>query len=954
MKRNIFTLLLILCTVVRAAETWVERLPLTPHKRVLEKTFFYPRIQSKYSLVQNYLDSYCRTIFTDRPLYFNRELAGGMQIYTKDNVPKGLAAQIRTSLEFTDGLAVLMGMHSHSRVRKALEYAEHAGFKGVILPEISTQIPKDSRTILQAGSKEEFRHLIRRLLDSPAVAHPGGKLLISSYQGDKCLPEAWKEHIAELKKEFPGKLLFTVEMRQTAYRLAGEYTRNGGRISGRTLEQAKEKLRSYLRVADGINFSGSNHITITGDDRGLPAQRFHADAYANIIVPLFTSVLNEPEFKGKILGLSAHKTYFYRNRLSHSVDEEGTRALRESLSIALAANPDYIILPEWNEINENTHLEPLVSDANTNARVIRALTGRAEPHGEDCKYPNFILSFRQDNALGDMLSFEFLGLPGQNDQASEYTVMLKLFDWKNRCAYTSPQFTFDRRQLKERTLCMPGSVFAGHRYLRTELTLTENGRTQVISEGLPHVRFTLSPNLDLKYVKIPLRDMAEFRKFKAQWSVHDSRIRVSGVLDGNAELSTVELLADDIPLAAVDPKQEYRVPQGEILLRFCRFVTEKIGRKAAGDKWNITAVAGKLTGRKNAQNALAGMEVPKQSGNTLSGTFGGGAFAREILFSASPDAILEIGCRGEKVRVPVETLLKNRIFRKTLDHSICWELEPVAELPEVPYPLHMKHVKFAFDVPFPDRRDPVYCIRAVTMDGRVFRSHPFRPEEQSGKQVSVLIRERASRQIRSIALPENTARGIRWRFTPESGDILPAEPSGRQLHALLGGYVYSMHPRPLPTDGKIRDTAPAWRRSEKGWSLVFRDGNYLMIPPPAFPQGAFRLRMELKLDDMEDQTLLGTRSRTLEVRLRKRAMLFHIRTSDGRFTFRLPKPALPKETFQLELVYDLKSLRLLINGKETGAFPVSGTLEEPPLATLAPRGTLSSLELGPVATAPPR
>ena len=163
-KLNVFALLLALCPVLRAAESQVEHLPLEPHKRVLEKTFLFPRIQSKYSLVQNYLDSYCRTIFTDRPLYFNRELAEGMQIYTKNNVPKGLAAQIRTSLEFTDGLAILMGMHSHSRVCKALEYAEQAGFKEVILPEISTQIPKDSRTILQTGSKEEFLRLIRRLL----------------------------------------------------------------------------------------------------------------------------------------------------------------------------------------------------------------------------------------------------------------------------------------------------------------------------------------------------------------------------------------------------------------------------------------------------------------------------------------------------------------------------------------------------------------------------------------------------------------------------------------------------------------------------------------------------------------------------------------------------------------------------------------------------------------------
>ena len=45
--------------------------------------------------------------------------------------------------------------------------------------------------------------------------------------------------------------------------------------------------------------------------------------------------------------------------------------------------------------------------------------------------------------------------------------------------------------------------------------------------------------------------------------------------------------------------------------------------------------------------------------------------------------------------------------------------------------------------------------------------------------------------------------------------------------------------------------------------------------------------------------------------------------------------------------------RVLIDGKETGAFPVTGTLEEPPLAFLTPHGILNNLELKHIATAHP-
>lgn len=94
-----------------------------------------------------------------------------------------------------------------------------------------------------------------------------------------------------------------------------------------------------------------------------------------------------------------------------------------------------------------------------------------------------------------------------------------------------------------------------------------------------------------------------------------------------------------------------------------------------------------------------------------------------------------------------------------------------------------------------------------------------------------------------------------------------------------------MRARPLPSDGKIRDTAPLWQKTALGWFLDFREGNYLMIPPPAFPQEAFRLGMGLKRD-AADQTLHGTHSHTLTARLRRQALLLHVRTI--RRTFQLP------------------------------------------------------------------
>jgi len=907
-------------TFERAKEPteYVESIPLEKRDRIFPRTLIYPRIQSKYSLIQNYLDSYCRIIFTDRPLFFDRSLAGKHTgEYNKLNVPNGLVKQYKSALEFTDGLGLLCHLPSgYSRTMHAIDYASRAKLKNVILMELSL-------SPLQAKHEDKLFKLINRSLASSAVLKIGGKLLISSYWGEKYSPEAWQTIVSKLRKRFPDKLLFMVEMRKTCYMLAHQYSRNGNKITKTDIENAKQKIRSYLDVADGVNFSGSNHIISYLTKKGFPAHTFNEKAYSNIIVPILVSVLNEPKYRGeKLLGLSAHKTYFYRVYLENSTDEEGTQALRKSLKIALSANPDYIVMPEWNEINENTHIEPTVADSRTNIRIVNALTGRDMPE-KSRKLPNFILSFRQDNSIGDPLPVEYLALPDPKESTRTYSVQLRLLDQTGKMVHKFPTAQFNQQKIADRFFLQASEKFAAFRYLTAELTITENGKKTVITAGLPHVRFTSPPNYNLKYVKIPLRDLPTPATIQIIWKNKGGKIIAKGQGKTNSPINTIELLANDIPLAAVDPRHEYNPPPGQNLLRFYRFVPTSQGSKFAGERYTIQAIHGEITARKTHQIALSGMAAPTQRGKILSGVFGGGAFSREIWFYASPDAVLKISCGHQTVVVKVAELLINGIYRKTLEHGVNWGLEPVRELPEVPFPLAKKSFNFNLNAIVSDQENPVYTVRILTRDGKVYRSLPFYPTKTSKKLITMPIYDRLTRHAVKVKFPENLTRKVSYFFTSKAGDILLSSPPSRKYHTLLGGYSYWMHTN-LKKDTLNEITAPRWRFDDQKCILDFSPGAYLLMPPPLFSRAGFTLKMELKLKNVRKQHLLNIIGDSFSVIVKNGSLCVFLKTNMGTFKFQTPKKVKPEVWHSLILSYDLAQLRIWLDKKLLGEYPVSG------------------------------
>ncbi len=887
-------------------------LPWAEHQQMFDRTWIFPRLQAKYDLMKNYLGAYSlgSGTFNDRPLFFDRTLAGiPLPLYNKLGTPEGFRRQLDSALEFVDGFGLFAMPRRPARFLDPVRYADEKGLKNVILLEI---------TPVWLSLHAPMKEIIDKALASPAVFKFDGKLVIGCYHGETLTPDQWKEALAHYRAKFPGKLLFFCELRGLAYQICADFKRGNGQIPKRKIEEYKVHARRYLDVVDGINFSGSNHITASKP--GFPEHVFNAEAYEKFIVPLFTAVVNEPQYKGrKLLGLSAHKAYCQVRKTSSNVDEEGTLALRRSLATALAAKPDLIVMPEWNEVNENTHVEPVVSDAKATVRIVNAIRGRKTTDVER-RYPNFILSFRQENELGAPIPIELLGLPDPDGEP--YSVVLKLMSPDGKLLKRFPSRRFSHRKIESTFHLEPAAQFAAHRYLVVLLEVTRDGKTVVIKSGLPHIRLVAPSNIYHRYVKIPLRDLPDPEKITAEFKFTDEGVEVAGRVECPELINSVELMADDVPLAAIDPRNEFTPPQGYELLAWIRQTPCTTGY--ARDTVIVTAIKGKIMVRTPHQYGLSGMKTPRQDGQRLVGAIGGGAGVREFFFYATPDAKLKIEQRGEKATVRVADVLKYRRWRQCASLGVSWQLVAFDQQPEMPFPLDVHKLDYTLSAPLSTRPNPVYYLRVVTREGRVFRSEPAMLAVDYKPTVEMPIWDLTTKRAKNITVPTALARDVVYDFDPRLNHLLPARDGCRDYDGILGGFDYWTHSAP----GWNIIHPPTWNCTDGRWTLDFKPGDAILIPPPLFSKSAFTIEMEFRLNDVNDQILLNVIYNQLPVRVRDGNLFGAIVTRDGRHEWSAARKLVSGRWYEFKISYDLTHLTVFVDDVEEAKIACSNLIKD--------------------------
>ena len=910
-----FVLMLVTLTIF-AQEQTVRSLamPSSARKRMMEKTMLFPRIQSKYDLMYNYLDGYTldTQTFFDRPLFFDRTLGEKPpQLYDKLNSPKGFCRDLDSALEFTSGFAIFLATRL-ARTERPLRFATEGGYENALLLEVTPPSLKKTN---------EMMTQIDLALQSKAVVRCQGKLLISSYHGEVFTPAQWSETLKPYREKYGNGVLITAELRGCGYQLNTLFNKNGGHVASDDIEKIKTRIRSYLEVLDGVNFSASNHLITQA--AGYPENVFNAECYAKFIVPVFASVLSESAYNGKkVLGLSAHRCYAQVRHTGSNVDEMGTRGLRSSLATALSANPDYIIMPEWNEINENTHIQPLVGNAKSTPRVVNAMTGRATKDVERI-FPNVILSFRSDNALGAPIPIELLGLP---DDDGESQVILRLLDEQGKKLKEFPAVTFSHKSIEESFHLEESGQYSEHRFLMPELEINWNGKRQILRDGLPCIRLSTPPVQLMTYTELPLRDLPSPSDIQADIRFSNENITAEGKFNLPEKVAYIELLANDTPIAAVSKVDEYAAPEG--MLTICWQRNGPVSTSIPPGELTITALKGKIQRRESFVYGMAGMAVPEQNGNTLSVPVGGGSLCRELFFYVTPDALLEISERGEKTVVSIqESLIKNGRFRVLDSCGISWQLILKKDLKEMPLPLDKNNESFTLVAKRSDRFNAVYHVRFVTREGRVFRSKPVLAEPPNGDILSIPAFNLLHGKREILNVPSSLVRDVRYRFSPEAGALMLAEDGRREHDAVLGGFDYRTHSQP----GWNLLYAPEWRKYDNNkWELHFDKGAGLFLGPPLFSRSAFTIELDAAFDDVKEQTLLDVIGGRMPVQVKDGRLMGAITPAKRTFKWSATDKNLlePKRFYHIVLYYDLEQLTCLMDGREISSIPVSGNFSD--------------------------
>jgi len=822
-------------------------------QRVLPRTMFFSRTQPKYNLFDNTL----LRRWVDRPLFFDRRTAIGEKPFEIVNCASFLKTQKSLRAYKLDGLGSLIAFipQQGTAFLEMLDCVE-ANPESCI-PLVMEVGPANTEEAA-AERLKLFLPLAKRAIGSPGVRRVNGKVLVLSYALDSEPLESWTAFQKAIKEQVGDQFLFVTDVTTRRPALLREFQGLGG-LSQQSLDDFRQHLREWLKVSDGIMWAGGSH---TNRPDGTLDRAFYRD----LLVPVFSEVLNEPANKNKLLGLDAEVGYINMMTSRRVNSEEGTQRLRDNLEIALEAHPDFVTMPEWDELNENTSIGPTLTNSLSTQRIVRHYVQKfaGEPPdlmpGDDVAIPNVILSFRPYLKLGAPLEVEVLSLPeGAGD--GKLQVVLSLKNLAGDVVKTFPAISLPADQLAAHVYRMPSEELAREAVLIPALEITaQDGSVSRWEEGLESIRLFPSWNLNDKATKIPLRDLltpmsARFALASEQTGVG---VQVEGSIVCDEPIMSVEVIQDSRELYAVDVGEELTPREGEALVQlqwqamrnpmpFTGTITIENGEMRKFVDWTrpeFKPLSYRLTPETGEDGRKAVSFVTDKGVNSTNAR---GGF---LLITKPEEAVISMKTNLFQTTFPVKDVLATGKIVKVFPHGLTLEATRMDMLPQVPLPLFRKEATFSATV-HPWRKDAPLQMRVVTESGKIYRSCPVMPFPLSEKTVRVPVWSETSDQPIEVAVSTSRVPDLPFEMGGRNYALLPASESG-YFRGLVGGLPFDMGAfakRHLKNvyPASTANTSPQ-RVMEDGVSCLQFDGrgNFLYFPEETLPRGAFTLEFEIK------------------------------------------------------------------------------------------------------------
>ncbi|MBR2344764.1 MAG: hypothetical protein IKA71_03140 [Lentisphaeria bacterium] len=822
------------------------------YQRKLPKTYIFSRGQWHYNPVLNYSGRW-----VDMPLLVDPELNTGLRGSTSQAGLKALELNVKRY--GLDGLASLKGNGTPELIGM-LEKNAVPGF--ILLPEIyATGVGMYKAGVPLDKMRQHTDLVFLPAARSSITLKHNGKTIISSYNADDRPAEFWKELLADYRKTEGDKFLFLPLIERPGKRAWHNWRAEwgAGKLTAGRREIIKEHFRQYTRACDGLYLA-------------CAPVRSNADRHTDIeffkeMIKMAVEVLAEPEFKDKLFAIAARIGHENATRVGYIRGSYGSWCYRETMQTALEAGPDIIIIPEWDEQNENTSLRPTRANLSTFTRITRVFQNlSADLPGDDLNVPNLVISCRKVIALGEETEYELLGLPDAGG-AVEAQIVLRAPDGKK--LFTSPRYTFSGKEMTEHRFKVASEIFAPYPFIRPELTVVRNGKKTVYYDSLHYIKIEPVSNCDYQFVKQPLRDLLIPVKSRISWD--GTRAEVD--FDAGEPIAYAEILDDNMPVyaATADGKPYWTESETE---KVFAITFQNIGNFR--DQLCGTLTVPGIPGARWMRDTTSGW--PSQMGDAVTGESFKLNFNQRVeinrFFLAIPadkagNAVLKIDIPGyfEKA-LPLAQVLDVKSFgvpgKKVPVMTVSRQDFQILQVKK----LRKNAVKFTARIQPHSRRSTLH-FQVITESGKAFRSAPVTVERNSGGNGKLRVYSERSGKPVTLTVPESRIPRFEYNYSTAAGTAIHNR-EGLRYSALPG---YTAHicgrlgarrdstvfisTREYPKNA--RNAAPEW--GDKGWEFT-APGQHITLPTGVISRrAAFKFSMEvLQKDPAGKQTLLDNRS----------------------------------------------------------------------------------------------
>lgn len=899
--------------------------PKVVRERVLPRTLFFSRSQPKYDLFSNPL----LRRWIDRPLFFDRRTETNDKPFSVVSSASFLKNQQSVRAYGLDGFGSLLMIPTQGTAfTEMLESSEaHPGKAVPLVMEVAGCATKDGA----AHRQELFLALAERAIHSDRVMRVNGRILVLSYAVDSEPLESWIALRDAVRARFGDKFMFIADMTTRRPALLREFQELNG-VSARTLEDFRHHLRQWLDASDGIMWAGGSH---TNKPDGTLDRAF----YREFLVPALSGVLNEKPYRGKLLGLDAEVGYVNMMTSRRINPEEGTRRLRDNFEIALEANPDFVTMPEWDELNENTSIGPTLTNSLSTQRIVSSYIHQfsGKPNTplptDNTEIPNLVLSFPPYVKLGDFLNIEVLSLPEEGG-VGKVRIELSLKTKGGAVVYTFPQETLAVNRMSDHTFSIPSENLASETVLIPSLkVITADGKVSEWEKGLESIRLLPTWNLNYKVTKMPLRDLLQPKEamFRLSADQPASGVKVEGRIACDEPIMSVEVVQDSRELYAVDPSEELTPQPGEALIMlnwqsmrnpipFEGVIEVKHGDLRKFVDWTRPEYK-RASYRLTAEPDAEGRKVVKFTTDAgVNSTNARGGF---FLIAGAENAVLSMKTNLFQADFPMKEILAAKQVARVFPNGLTVEARRLDLLPQVPHPILEKEVAFSATV-YPWRQDTPLQMRVVTESGKIYRSAPVFPYALAKSEMSFPVWSENAKGPVDISVSTSRVPDLEVKMTPQHGAAVPVSGSS-YFWGLAGGLPFDMGAfakRALRNayPGSASNTAPSWVSENGGTCLKFDGkGNFLYFPEETLPRGSFALEFEIKPTADVPQILCtnrGYRRGALTLTLVDGRLGGQWLDRDDKMTFLQTGLVVPTgEWSRVQVDYDLNRLLFTVNGK---------------------------------------